>query len=117
MPDYDVLVSYARADSAWVHKTLLPRLETGGLCVFDEGRDLQPGTPRAIAPEKAARESAVCANARLRGPCARDDARRCVILSLVGTYAPHIALPARRYTNCICTPCPCLTVWSSFLIC
>jgi hypothetical protein len=57
MPDYDVLVAYARTDSAWVHRTLLPRLKTEGLRVFDEGRDLQPGKSRAKALEQAARAS------------------------------------------------------------
>jgi len=59
MPDftYDVLITYARADGAWVHKTLLPRLKTEGLRIFDEGRDLQAGASRAKALEQAARAS------------------------------------------------------------
>ncbi len=59
MPDftYEVLLTYARADAAWVHKTLLPRLETEGLRVFAEHRDLSPGVPRVEALERAARAS------------------------------------------------------------
>lgn len=54
---YDVLLTYARADAAWVHKILLPRLKTVGLRVFAEGRDLPPGVSRTDALERAARAS------------------------------------------------------------
>ena len=59
MPDftYDVLLAYARADAAWVHIVLLPRLKTVGLRVFAEHRDLSPGGSRVEALERAARAS------------------------------------------------------------
>ncbi len=51
MPDpavftYDVFISYSHANSEWVLRTLLPRLEDAGLKVCVDTRDFRPGAAR-----------------------------------------------------------------------
>ena len=54
---FDVFVSYAHADSAWVRDELLPRLEGTGLKVCIDQRDFRPGVPSVIELERGMRDS------------------------------------------------------------
>ncbi len=62
MPDptpytYDVFISYSHADSEWVSRALLPRLEEAGLKVCIDNRDFRPGAPSAKEIARAVQES------------------------------------------------------------
>lgn len=50
---YDVFVSYAEADRAWVTETLLPALAASGLRVCQPERDFVLGRPKLINTEQA----------------------------------------------------------------
>lgn len=50
---YDLFVSYAEADRAWVTATLLPALTTAGLHVCLPERDFALGTPSLVNTEQA----------------------------------------------------------------
>jgi tetratricopeptide (TPR) repeat protein len=56
-PEYDVFISYAGADHAWVWDELLPRLEKAGLSVIIDERDFAPGAPLVAEKERAALQS------------------------------------------------------------
>ena len=58
MPDqteftYDVFISHAQADRAWVRGELLARLEASGLRVCIDYRDFRPGAPGVKEMERA----------------------------------------------------------------
>ena len=55
--DYDVFVSHAEAERAWVRGELLKRLEAAGLHVCVDWRDFHPGAPRAKEVERAVKSS------------------------------------------------------------
>ncbi|MBN1661902.1 MAG: toll/interleukin-1 receptor domain-containing protein [Anaerolineae bacterium] len=57
MAEYDVFVSYSRADRAWVRGELLPRLEGAGLTVCIDYRDFAVGAPIVTEMERAVVES------------------------------------------------------------
>ncbi|MCB0186438.1 MAG: toll/interleukin-1 receptor domain-containing protein, partial [Caldilineaceae bacterium] len=50
---YDVFISHAEADGAWVMQTLLPTLEAAGLQVCLPARDFEPGLPKLVNTEQA----------------------------------------------------------------
>ena len=50
---YDVFISYSHADSEWVTRALLPRLEEAGLKVCIDHRDFRPGAPSVMEMERA----------------------------------------------------------------
>ena len=50
---YDVFISYSHADSDWVTRTLLPRLDEAGLKVCIDQRDFRPGAPSVKEMERA----------------------------------------------------------------
>jgi hypothetical protein len=54
---YDAFLSYGHRDEAWVLKTLLPKLESGGLRVAIDVRDFIPGVPSIVNMERIAAES------------------------------------------------------------
>lgn len=54
---YDVFISYAEADQAWVWDALLPRLEKAGRKVILGDRDFEPGASRINEMERAALQS------------------------------------------------------------
>jgi len=54
---YDLFISYADADRAWVWDDLLPRLEEAGLRVIIDERDFEPGAPIVKEKERAALQS------------------------------------------------------------
>ena len=58
MAEYDVFVSYSRADRKWVRGELLPRLEGAGLKVCVDYRDFAIGAPIVTEMERAVVESA-----------------------------------------------------------
>jgi photosystem II stability/assembly factor-like uncharacterized protein len=51
--DYDVFISFNRADGDWVSTWLLPRLVAAGLSVCFEPRDFAIGVPRLVNVENA----------------------------------------------------------------
>ncbi|MCS7011536.1 MAG: toll/interleukin-1 receptor domain-containing protein, partial [Anaerolineales bacterium] len=53
---YDVFISYSHRDADWVTKTLVPRLEQGGLRVCTD-RDFVPGKPAVLNIEESIRNS------------------------------------------------------------
>jgi hypothetical protein len=55
---YHVFISYTRLDEAWVEESLLPKLESAGLNVFVEFRDIEPGASRVDEMQRAVVESA-----------------------------------------------------------
>lgn len=54
---YDVFLSYADADSAWVTATLLPALAAAGLRICLPDRDFTPGVPTVVNTEQAIERS------------------------------------------------------------
>jgi hypothetical protein len=54
---YDVFISYAPADAAWVFDWLLPRLEAAGVVACVDARCFDPGAPVVAETERAIRES------------------------------------------------------------
>lgn len=55
--DYDVFISYSRADKAWVRKVLVTRLQNAGLKVCIDYEDFQPGAPAIKEIKRAAMTS------------------------------------------------------------
>lgn len=54
---YDAFISYSHRDEAWVLKTLLPQLESGGVRVAIDVRDFIPGMQSTVNMERIAAES------------------------------------------------------------
>jgi len=57
--EYDVFVSYSHKDREWVQKWLLPKLESAGVRVFIDFRDLKLGAPLITELERAIARSRV----------------------------------------------------------
>ena len=55
--DYDVFISYSHKDSDWVHRELLPALESSSLKTCIDFRDFLPGVPSIVNMENAVENS------------------------------------------------------------
>ncbi|MCS7010256.1 MAG: toll/interleukin-1 receptor domain-containing protein [Anaerolineales bacterium] len=54
---FDVFISYSHKDKEWVHKVLLPTLETNGIRVCIDIRDFLPGKPSLLNMQEASHNS------------------------------------------------------------